>query len=157
AFLKGDREGGLRAFIGYLSSDPQAWDKMPDAARQGMLGRAHEWDVMMTAGELFPELDPQAVHKIASPALLLSGENSFRFLALIDEELASLIPRSRRIVLRGATHRMWFEQPEECRKDVLDFWREPKSKTQSRQRSAPYDRLSIPSSNSQPFRDANSF
>ncbi len=30
----------------------------------------------------------------------------------------------RRIVLRGATHLMWFEQSEACRKAVLDFWRE---------------------------------
>jgi len=43
---------------------------MPDAARQDMLNRAHEWDIMMTTGKLFPDLDPQAVRKIAAPALL---------------------------------------------------------------------------------------
>ncbi len=129
AFQKGDGEAGVRAFIAYLSDDPQAWDKMPDAARQDMLHHAHEWDVMMTTGELFPELDPDAVRKIASSTLLLSGANSFRFLALIDEELARLVPNSRRIVLPRATHHMWFEQPEVCRKAVLDFWREQDPET----------------------------
>jgi non-heme chloroperoxidase len=124
AFRKGDREAGLRAFIDFVLDDPQAWDKMPAAARQDALNHAHEWDVMMTTGSLFPELDPEAVRKIAAPALLLSGENSYGFLKLIDEELERLLPHSRRIVLRGATHRMWFEQPDTCRKAVLDFWRE---------------------------------
>jgi len=57
--------------------------------------------------------------------LLLSGEKSYPFLKLIDEALERLLPekRCKRIVLRGATHRMWFEQPRVCRKAVFDFWR----------------------------------
>jgi len=157
AFQKGDREAGLRAFIGYLSGDPQTWDKMPDAARQDMLKHAHEWDVMMTTGDLFPELDPAAVHMISAPALVLSGENSFRFLGLIDEELASLLPHSRRIILHGATHHMWFEKPEVCRKDVLDFWREQSIEPQSRQPSMPRDHPSVLDSNSHLLTHVNSF
>jgi pimeloyl-ACP methyl ester carboxylesterase len=80
---------------------------------------------MMTAGELFPDLDPQAVRKIAAPALLLCGEKSYRFLALIDEKLARRLRHNRRIILHGATHRMWFEQPEPCRNAVLDFLAHP--------------------------------
>ena len=34
---------------------------------------------MMTAGELFPDLDPQAVRKIAAPALFLCGKNPTGF------------------------------------------------------------------------------
>jgi pimeloyl-ACP methyl ester carboxylesterase len=129
AFAKGDREAGLRAFLGYVLDDPQAWDKMPEAARQGMLAHAHEWDVMMTSGELFPELDPEKVRKITAPALLLSGENSYHFLRLIDDELERLLPHGLRIILHGASHRMWYEQPEACRKAVLDFWRDIKTLT----------------------------
>jgi non-heme chloroperoxidase len=122
AFRKADREAGLRAFIDFVLDDPQAWDKMPPAARQDAISHAREWDVMMTTGSLFPELDPAAVRHIAAPTLLLSGENTYGFLKLIDDELERLLPHSRRIILRGATHRMWFEQPEACRKAVLDFW-----------------------------------
>jgi pimeloyl-ACP methyl ester carboxylesterase len=104
--------------------DPQAWSKMPEAARQDMLNHAHEWDVMLTTGELFPVLEPDAVRRIAAPALLLSGGKSYRFLGLIDEELARLLPHNQHLVLAGASHRMWYEQPEACRKAVLDFWRE---------------------------------
>jgi pimeloyl-ACP methyl ester carboxylesterase len=125
AFQKGDRDAGLRAFMAFVLDDPQAWDKMSDAARKETLANAGEWDAIMPTGELFPTLDPQAVREIAVPVLLLSGEKSYPFLKLIDEELERLLPENRRqrIILRGATHRMWFEQPEVCRKAVLDFLR----------------------------------
>ncbi len=124
AFQKGDRAAGLRAFINFVLDDPQAWDNMPEAARKDMLDHAREWDIIMTSGELFPDLDPEAVRKIAAPTLLLSGEKSYRFLKLIDEELAHLLLNNRQIILPEATHRMWYEQPETCRKAVLEFWQE---------------------------------
>jgi hypothetical protein len=73
-------------------------------------------------------IEPQTFRKITAPALLLSGEKSYRFLGLIDEELTRLLPHARRIILPGATHRMWFEQPEACRNAVLNFLREEKAK-----------------------------
>jgi hypothetical protein len=100
---------------------------MPQNAHKDMLAHAHGWDVMMTSGELFPKIEPQAIRAITAPTLLLSGEKSYRFLGLIDEELTRLLPHARRIILRGATHRMWFEQPETCRNAVLEFWREEKA------------------------------
>jgi pimeloyl-ACP methyl ester carboxylesterase len=121
AFAQGNREAGVRAFINYVLDDPGAWDKFTPEARQDSIDHAHEWDIMMTTGILFPELDPAVVRHIQAPALLLSGANSYRFLGIIDVEVARLLPNARRIVLPGATHRMWYEQPETCRKDVLDF------------------------------------
>jgi non-heme chloroperoxidase len=129
AFQKGDREAGLRTFINYVLDDPNAWDKMPENARQNMLDHAHEWDIMMTTGELFPVIEPQTIRKITAPTLLLSGEKSYRFLGLIDEELTRLLPHARRIILPGATHRMWYEQPEACRNAVLEFLHETAKET----------------------------
>jgi len=123
AFQKGDREAGCRAFINYVLDDAKAWEKMPEAARQDILNHAGEWDVMMTTGELFPMIEPESIRKITTPVLLLSGEKSYGFLGLIDEELTRLLPHARRIILHGVTHRMWFEQPEACRNAVLEFWR----------------------------------
>jgi pimeloyl-ACP methyl ester carboxylesterase len=120
-FRKGDREAGVRTFLDYVLNDPQAWDKLPKDAQQETLKNAHEWDVMLTTGELFPELDPRAVQKIHIPVLLLSGEKSYPFLGTIDGELERLLPNNRRIILRGLSHRMWFEDPDVCRKTTLDF------------------------------------
>jgi pimeloyl-ACP methyl ester carboxylesterase len=124
AFAQGNREAGVRAFINYVFDDPRAWDQFTPAARQDSIDHAREWEVVMNGGILFPELDPAAVRRIEAPALLLSGANSYRFLGLIDQEVARLLPHASRIVLPRATHRMWYEQPETCRKDVLDFLRQ---------------------------------
>jgi pimeloyl-ACP methyl ester carboxylesterase len=124
AFRRGDREAGIRTFLAFVLNDPQAWDKMPAAAKQDTLRNAHEWDVMLTNGVLFPDLDPKTVRNITMPVLILSGEKSYPFLGLVDEELDRLLPHSRRTVLPGATHRMWYERPAVCRDAVLNFWKE---------------------------------
>ena len=133
AFRKGDEEAGVRVFIGYVMRDPQAWNNMSKAAHEEILKNVREWDVMMTTGELFPNLDAKAVRNIHAPVVLLSGVKSYPFLGLIDEELARLLPDNRRIILSGATHRMWFEQPDECRRDVLHFLREKSELAATRQ------------------------
>jgi non-heme chloroperoxidase len=124
AFRKGDQNAGVAAFINYLSNDPKGWEKWPEEARQDTLKNAHEWDVMLTKGELFPDLKPEEVKKIKAPALLLSGDKTFEFLKLIDEELGRLLLNNRRIVLPGATHHMFYEQPEKCRNVIFEFLRE---------------------------------
>jgi pimeloyl-ACP methyl ester carboxylesterase len=123
AFLKADREAGLRAFMSFVMRDPQAWDKMPDSTRQETLRDAREWDVMMTKGTLFPNIEPEAIRGIKVPVLILSGEKSYPFLSLIDEELARLLPNNQRIIVRGAGHQMWFQEPDQCRSAVEEFLR----------------------------------
>jgi pimeloyl-ACP methyl ester carboxylesterase len=121
AFRRGDRNAGIAAFMAYVFNDPRAWAKMPEDSRRETLRDAHEWDVMMTTGTLFPEIDPRAIRKITAPALLLSGAKSYRFLGPISRELARLLPNSRSIVLPDAGHQMWYQQPEVCRRDVEAF------------------------------------
>src|SRR5207249_6419845 len=123
AFRKGERDAGIRAFMAYVFNDPQAWDKMSDSSRQETLRDAREWDVMMTTGMLFPNIEPEAIRGIKVPVLMLSGEKSYPFLSLIDEELARLLPNNHRIIVRGAGHQMWFQEPDQCRNDVLEFLR----------------------------------
>jgi hypothetical protein len=42
AFRRGDREGGVRAFIDCLFNDPNAWDKMSPSSREQTMRGAHE-------------------------------------------------------------------------------------------------------------------
>jgi hypothetical protein len=83
AFRRGDRDAGIAAFIDYVLNDPPAWDKLSEWSRQETLRNAHEWDVMMTTGILFPEISPPTIRKITTPVLLLSGAKSYPFLGLI--------------------------------------------------------------------------
>jgi pimeloyl-ACP methyl ester carboxylesterase len=124
AFRKGDRETGIATFMAYVFNDPRAWDKMSQSSRQETLRDAHEWDVMMRTGTLFPDIEPQTIRKITAPVLLLSGAKSYPFLMLITQELGRLLPRSRTEILADAGHQMWYQDPEACMKDVEAFLNE---------------------------------
>jgi pimeloyl-ACP methyl ester carboxylesterase len=121
AFRRGDRDAGIAAFIDYVFNDSHAWEKMPESARGDTLRDAHEWDVMMTTGTLFPNIEPRTIRRITAPVLLLSGAKSYPFLGLITEELARLLPNRETIVLPDAGHQMWYQAPDVCRKDVEAF------------------------------------
>jgi pimeloyl-ACP methyl ester carboxylesterase len=119
AFAKGKREDGVASFIDYVSGHPEAWANLPAEAKEAMLRGAGEWDVMLTKGELFPELPPEAVQRIAAPTLLISGGKSYPFLGLIDEALLGLLPHAQRLLLPDAGHQMWLQQPDACRQAAL--------------------------------------
>ena len=121
AFRKGDHDAGIAAFMDYVFNDLHAWDKMPESAREDTLRDAHEWDVMMTTGILFPNIEPPTIRRITAPVLLLSGAKSYQFLGLITEELARLLPNRETIVLPDAGHQMWYQAPDVCRTDVETF------------------------------------
>ena len=120
-FRKGESEAGVAVFIDYVFDDSHAWDKMPKASREQTMRDAHEWDVMMTKGTLFPDIQRESIRKINAPTLLLSGAKSYPFLALITEELARLLPHRENIVFPDAGHQMWYQHPDKCRSDVETF------------------------------------
>ena len=123
AFGNGDAESGVRIFIDYVKDDPSAWARMSASSKAETMRDAHEWEVMMSTGELFPAIEPEAIGRIHVPVLLLSGEKSYPFLNLTDEALLHLIPDSERIVLHGATHQMLYDKPEICDDEILAFLR----------------------------------
>lgn len=122
AFAAGKRDRGVGIFIDYVFDDPRAWQKMSPADRAEIMRDAHEWDVMMTSGTLFPEIDPAAIRRIGVPVLVMSGGVSYRFLGYIDQEIVRLIPNSRSIVYPDAGHQMWYKYPALCREDAEAFF-----------------------------------
>jgi len=118
AFAKHDTEGGVRSFIDYVKG-PGAWDGFSAADKAATMKDAHEWEVIFAGGELFPEIRPAEVARIAAPVLMLSGAKSYPFLGLIDQALYALLPANRRIIFPDATHQMWLEQPQGCREAVF--------------------------------------
>jgi pimeloyl-ACP methyl ester carboxylesterase len=121
AFRSGDRDAGIGIFIDYVLNDPQAWAKFSESSREHTLRDAHEWDVMMTTGILFPDIEPRKIREIRVPVLLLSGAKSYPFLGLITEDLTRLLPDRESIVFPDAGHQMWYQHPVECRADVEAF------------------------------------
>ena len=77
----------------------------------------------MKSNNMYPGIDRRSVRKIVVPTLLLSGKTSSLSHRTIDAELENLLPAKvcRRVVIEDADHGMWFQQPEACRKAVLEF------------------------------------
>jgi pimeloyl-ACP methyl ester carboxylesterase len=66
-------------------------------------------------------MDKAAVKAIKVPILLMSGQNSMQINKKISAELQRLLPKTEAVVIRGATHEMWAEQPDVCRARVASF------------------------------------
>jgi pimeloyl-ACP methyl ester carboxylesterase len=123
AFAKGDSEAAIRAIVN--SSRDGTYDKIPEPFRKHLLRNAPELEALVTSDNMYPGLDREAVRGIVAPTLLLSGARSQPSQKSIDEELERLLPEKsrQRTIVRDADHAMWFQQPEQCRKAVLEFVR----------------------------------
>jgi pimeloyl-ACP methyl ester carboxylesterase len=121
AFEKGESEDAIRTIVN--SSREGTYDKIPEPFRKRLQRNAQELEALVTSDTMYPGLDRDAVRKIAVPTLLLSGENSPASHKSVDEELERLLPEKgrQRVIIRDADHGMWFQQPEACRKAVLEF------------------------------------
>ncbi len=124
AIISGYEEDANRIFFSYVLRDSLAWQKfIPPPAKADIMANIAELDAIFKMGEFFPEITPSQIRHIQTPVLLLSGSKTFQFLPYISERLHELLPNNKLIILNGASHIMWVEQPEECRKAVLEFFR----------------------------------
>jgi pimeloyl-ACP methyl ester carboxylesterase len=124
AFARGDREGAVRIIVD--SAEEGKYDKIPGHFRNLLLRNAQELESLVTSENMYPPIERDALRKLVMPTLLLSGEKSPAAHKATDEELERLLPEKarQRVIIRNAHHGMWFQQPETCRKTVLQFLRE---------------------------------
>jgi pimeloyl-ACP methyl ester carboxylesterase len=122
-FRAGRREAGVADFIDYVFDDPNAWSSRFTASdRKDTMRDAHEWDVMMTSGTLFPEISARQIAAIRVPTLVMSGGRSYAFLRLIDRYLAEHIPHARAVTYADAGHQMWMQHPAQARSAAERFF-----------------------------------
>jgi non-heme chloroperoxidase len=127
-FRRGDDRQALRITIdwfgrnGYvIDGKPAHFDTLPPEIRAFILQNSREWRALTTSSDAFPMLDRAAVKAVKVPILLMSGQNTMQLNKLIDAELRKLLPRAEAVVIRGATHEMWAEQPDVCRARISSF------------------------------------
>ena len=128
-FREGD-EAGVRAAIdgfgelGYSGTDEKmTFATLPPELRTILVSNAAEWKALTMSKDAFPDLPFTSVRRIKVPTLLLSGQRSLTLHGLIDQQLERLLAHHERIILPNATHEMWNEYPEECRRVTLEFLR----------------------------------
>jgi len=127
-FRRGKTEQAMRVTIdwfgknGYLiGGEPARFDTLPAEAREFMMANALEWQALTTSSDAYPFLDRAKVTGIRVPILLMSGEKTLLMNQRIDAELQRLLPKADAVVIPGATHEMWSEQPDLCRSQVSAF------------------------------------
>ena len=127
AFQESDEAGVKAAMdgfgeLGYSGTDVKmTFAALPPELRTMILSNAAEWKALTMSKDALPTLPFSTVRHIKAPTLLLSGQRSLALHHLIDEQLQKLLVNNERIVLPNATHEMWNEYPDECRKLTLAF------------------------------------
>ena len=74
--------------------------------------------------DAYPPVERRLMENMKKPVLLLCGEKTMRIHQLVNGELERLLKGNKdaeRVTVLGAGHDMWGEQPEVCRKAVLEF------------------------------------
>lgn len=120
ALAREDRSQALAIAAKYFTGDPA----LPPAARAALEPNLLEWEVLTRSRKPFPVPSSAALRRINSPVLLLSGDRSLPLLRRSVDQLAMLLPGSRRLTLRNATHDMWSETPDACGAALRKFLRE---------------------------------
>ncbi len=119
AFAADNDELALRTMIDCISGDGK-YDRIPDAVKARMRQNINELKSLITSQNR-TRLDRDQVRRLTKPTLLLSGSRTVATAKYTDPELARLLPdrNSKWVVLQGATHTMWVEQPVQSRNAVL--------------------------------------
>ncbi|MFL5574974.1 MAG: alpha/beta fold hydrolase [Gemmatimonadaceae bacterium] len=120
AFRAGDPERGMRTLMDYFVA-PGALDRFPPRLRRRVLENARDWEAHTTSTDPFPTLDRDAVRAIAAPVLLLSGDRTLPLHRLVDAELERLLTNVRRLTVEGASHDLWADAGDACRRVTLEF------------------------------------
>ena len=97
-------------------------NQFPEVLRKRLMRNAGEIEALVN-GDMFPEVDREAVKKLAVPTLLLFGEKSAPIFTGIREELMRVLPEKNRklVIIRGASHGLRWTHAEQYRKEVLEF------------------------------------
>ena len=119
--FRADRnEAGLEHFLQGVLGDDFRLAQVPPEGKQAWMDNLLElWGAALT--ESFLSLDEAKIKRLEIPVLLLVGDRSPTWLIEISKELDRLLPNSDMVTLENSSHGLYFEQPEDADRAVLDF------------------------------------
>lgn len=122
AYRRGDFEGGTKAFVqGVLGVD--GYNALPEARKEQMRENQSA-DVAQMLGVGFPPLTEAEVKRVATPTLLVTGEQSPALLRRhLTRRLLDLLQNVRHVEIRQASHVMHEQNPAAFNEEVLKFLR----------------------------------
>jgi pimeloyl-ACP methyl ester carboxylesterase len=108
----GDLEGGSRQFVEEVAIAPGAWDAAPPEVRQGFQANALTWMDEQQDPD-WSGLDVTKLSRLACPALLTQGDQSFPWFPRIIVKLQQAVPNAWVHTFQGAGHVPHFTHAEE--------------------------------------------
>lgn len=124
-FESGNDEAAMRIMFDCIAAKA-TFDKLPGFVKARCRRNINEMKALVTSDNIYPNVGRDRVRRLGVPTLILSGSESKAVAKYTDLELERLIPGNsrKRVVLHGATHILWVEQPVKARNTVLEFIRE---------------------------------
>lgn len=126
ALLAGDDDVAIQRYLDFTFLDGASNQWLSPEIRQRYRSNAAEFKAVMLSEEPYSTIDMESLRRLSVPTLLLSSEYATPINAFICEELDRLLPAEahQRVVINGAGHWMWQDQPEACRAEVIQFIKE---------------------------------
>jgi pimeloyl-ACP methyl ester carboxylesterase len=114
----GDIDGALKAFVDAIDGDG-AWTRLPAAAKQQL--RDNIYTLLGQAGENRKPFTKAQVDSIKTPTLLIGGGSTTGSLAMVHRVFAKHFASSQTVIIDGARHWMFDEQPQQFAEAVNAF------------------------------------
>jgi pimeloyl-ACP methyl ester carboxylesterase len=122
AALAGDVVLAARLFFDLANNQGSgAFDNQPETFRQMVLDNARTIPLQLLALRDRPTISRTTLSGLKACTLVVGGEQSPRYLALINEVVVQCISDSRLVVIPRATHLMSYQNPRAFNEVLLDF------------------------------------
>ncbi|MEM9366351.1 MAG: alpha/beta hydrolase [Planctomycetota bacterium] len=119
AYASDDARRAMQTMMDCIGGDG-TFDRLPSFIQARCLRNGAELEALVSSNGPYPRIEAGEIQTLQVPTLLLSGSDSIATASFTDPILQRLLPKSltRRVVLQGASHIMWVEQPIQCRREV---------------------------------------
>jgi len=122
AAFGGDTARAARLFFDLANNQGTgAFDRQPETFRQMVLDNARTIPLQLLALRDRPAMSCLALNGLKERTLVVGGDESPRYLSLINERLVQCIPESRLVVVPRAAHLMSYQNPSAFNSALLDF------------------------------------
>ena len=117
---QGETERGVRRFVDGVVEEG-AFDEFAPEVRTLIMDNACEFTAETSSRDFWTPFTREEAGRIATPTLLLTGENSLRMLQLIVAELERCLQNNECVTIPESTHEMPADNPEAYNEAVLGF------------------------------------
>jgi pimeloyl-ACP methyl ester carboxylesterase len=117
----GDAVQATKVLFEWVNNEgPGTFDRQPEAVRQMFRDNARTLPLLLAAPPP-PALSCATLGGVKAPTLVIEGEGTRRFFALIDAVVVRCLPGSRLVTIPQATHPMFVQQPAAFNDALLQF------------------------------------